>query len=155
MLSQLWKDWREALIIVKPETVVKWHREGFRHYWRWKSKATIGRPKIDLKVRELIRKMSLENPLWGVPRLQSELRLLGFEVAERTVAKYRTKHAKPPSQTWKTFLTNHAKQIVGIDFFTVPTIHFRNLYCFVILLHDRREVVHFNVTEYPTAEWVA
>jgi putative transposase len=93
--------------------------------------------------------------LWGNPRIQSELRLLGFEVAERTVAKYRIKQAKPPSQTWKTFLANHSKQIAGIDFFTVPTIHFRNLYCFVILLHDRREVVHFNVTECPTAEWAA
>jgi len=155
MLSRLWKEWREALIIVQPETVLKWHREGFRLYWRWKSKAPIGRPKIDLEIRELIRRMSRENPLWGTPRIQSELRLLGFEVAERTVAKYRIKHAKPPSHTWKTSLANHAKQIAGIDFFTVPTIHFRNLYCFVILLHDRREVMHFNVTEHPTAEWAA
>src|SRR5215510_12715965 len=108
-LSQLWKDWRDALIIVKPETVLKWHREGFRLDWRWKSKAPIGRPKIDLEIRELIRRMSRENPLWGAPRIQSELRLLGFEVAERTVAKYRIKHVKPPSQTWKTFLANHAK----------------------------------------------
>jgi hypothetical protein len=149
-LSRLWKNWRDALIIVKPETVVKWHREGFRLYWRWKSRAPIGRPKIDLEVRELIRRMSRENPLWGVPRLQSELRLLGFEVAERTVAKYRVKQAKPPSQTWKTFLRNHASQIVAIDFFTVPTATVRNLYCFIILSHDRRKVLHFNVTAHPT-----
>ena len=110
------------MIIVKPETVLKWHREGFRLDWRWKSKAPIGRPKIDLEIRELIRRMSRENPLWGAPRIQSELRLLGFEVAERTVAKYRIKHVKPPSQTWRTFLANHAKQIASIDFFTVvPT----------------------------------
>jgi putative transposase len=118
MLSRLWKNWREALIIVKPETVIKWHRQGFRLYWRWKSKAPIGRPKIDKDLRDLIRRLSRENPLWGVPRIQSELRLLGFEVAERTVAKYRIKNAKPPSQTWKTFLANHAKLIVAVDFFT-------------------------------------
>jgi putative transposase len=155
MLSRLWKSWREVLVIVKPETVVKWHRGGFRLYWRWKSKAPIGRPQIDKEIRELIRRMSRENPLWGVPRIQSELRLLGFEVAERTVAKYRMKNAKPPSQTWKTFLANHAKQIAAVDFFTVHTMSFRILYCFIILLHDRRKVVHFNVTAHPTAVWTA
>jgi putative transposase len=155
MLSRLWKNWREALIIVKPETVIKWHREGFRLYWRWKSKAPIGRPKIDKDLRDLIRRLSRENPLWGVPRIQSELRLLGFEVAERTVAKYRIKNARPPSQTWKTFLANHAKLIVAVDFFTVPTVKFHTLYCFIVLLHDRRNVVHFNVTANPTASWTA
>jgi putative transposase len=155
ILSKFWRNWREVLIIVKPETVVKWHKQGFRLYWRWKSKAPIGRPKIDKDLRDLIRRMSRENPLWGVPRIQAELRLLGFEVAERTVAKYRMKNAKPPSQTWKTFLANHAKQIAAIDFLTVPTVKFRNLYCFVILLHDRRKVVHFNVTANPTAGWTA
>ena len=155
LLSSLCKDWREALIIVKPDTVIKWHREGYRLYWRWKSKASIGRPPIDKEIRELIRRISRENPLWGAPRIQSELRLLGFNVTERTVAKYRIKHGKPPSQTWRTFLTNHANQIAAVDFFTIPTINFRNLYCFVILLHVRRKVVHFNVTEHPTAEWTA
>jgi putative transposase len=140
---------------VKPETVVKWHKQGFRLYWRWKSKVPIGRPQIDREIRELIRRMSHENPLWGVPRIQAELRLLGFEVAERTVAKYRVRSKKPPSQTWKTFLANHANQIAAVDFFTVPTFKFRNLYCFVILLHARRRVIHFNVTEHPTAEWTA
>jgi putative transposase len=130
-------------------------RQGFKLYWRWKSKAPIGRPQIDQEIRELIRRMSRENPLWGVPRIQSELRLLGFEVAERTVAKYRVRSKKPPSQTWKSFLRNHVGQIAAIDFFTVPTVRFRNLYCFIILLHDRRQVVHFNVTTNPTAEWAA
>jgi putative transposase len=154
-LSRLWKDWRDALIIVKPDTVIKWHREGFRLYWRWKSKTPIGRPPIDKEIRELIRRISRENPLWGVPRIQSELRLLGFNVTEKTVAKYRVKRAKPPSQTWKTFLANHVNQIAAIDFFTIPTINFRVLYCFIVLLHGRRKIVHFNVTEHPTAEWTA
>jgi putative transposase len=153
--EHLWKNWREVLIIVKPETVIKWHRQGFKLYWRWKSKAPVGRPKIDKEIRELIRKMSRENPLWGVPRIQAELRLLGFDLAESTVAKYRVRGRTSPSQTWKTFLANHAKQIAAVDFFTVPTITFRNLYCFVVLLHDRRQVIHFNVTGYPTAVWTA
>ena len=154
-LSRLWKDWRDALIIVKPDTVIKWHREGFRLYWRWKSKAPIGRPTIDKEIRELIRRISSENPLWGAPRIQSELHLLGLNVTEKTVAKYRVKHAKPPSQTWKTFLANHANQIAAVDFFTIPTINFRVLYCFIVLLHGRRKIVHFNVTTNPTAQWAA
>jgi putative transposase len=155
-LSSLWKNWRSALIIVKPDTVVKWHRHGFRLYWRWKSKARhAGRPKINAEIRDLIRRMSQEHPLWGSPRIQAELGLLGFNVAESTVAKYRVKVIKPPSQTWKTFLSNHASDIVGLDFFTVPTASFRNLYCFIILLHDRRQIVHFNVTAHPTASWTA
>jgi putative transposase len=155
-LSSLWKNWRSALIIIKPDTVVRWHREGFRNYWRWKSKArNSGRPKIDSEIRELIRRMSEENPLWGAPRIQAELKLLGFNMAESTVAKYRLKIRKPPSQTWKTFLSNHAETIAGIDFFTVPTATFRNLYCFIILIHSRRQIVHFNVTDHPTAAWTA
>src|SRR5262245_20701686 len=148
--SKLLGGWREALIIVKPDTVIKWHREGFRLYWRWKSKASIGRPPIDKEIRELIRRISRENPLWGTPRIHSELHLLGFNVTEKTVAKYRVKHAKPPSQTWKTFLANHANQIAAVDFFTIPTINFRVLYCFIVLLHGRRKIVHFNVTTNPT-----
>src|SRR5262249_2677307 len=147
MLSKLWKDWREVLVIVKPDTVVKWHRQGFKLFWKWKSKSgRAGRPKIDQKILELIRKMSRENPLWGVPRIQAELHLLGFDVAESTVAKYRVKSKKPPSQTWKSFLRNHAGQIAAIDFFTIHTLSFHTLFCFIILLHDRRRVVHFNVT---------
>jgi putative transposase len=155
ILSRLWKNWREVLIIVKPETVIKWHRQGIMLYWRWKSKAPVGRPKIDQEIRELIRKVSRENPLWGVPRIQAELRLLGYDLAEATVAKYRVRGRTSPSQTWKTFLTNHTKQIAAVDFFTIPTITFRNLYCFIILLHDRRQAIHFNVTAHPTAEWTA
>ena len=120
--------------------------EPYRLYWRWMSKAPVGCPKIDKEMRELIGKMSRENPLWGVPRIQVELRLLGYDLAESTVAKYRVRGRTSPSQTWKTFLTNHTKQIAAVDFFTVPTITFRNLYCFVVLLHDRRQVIHFNVT---------
>jgi putative transposase len=154
VVSRIWKDWRQALIIVKPETIIKWHRQGFRMYWRWKSQSRqVGRPKLDKEIRDLIRRISDENPLWGVPRIQSELRLLGYEVAESTVAKYRVRSPKPPSQTWKTFLENHAGEIISIDFFTVPTITFRILFCFVVLRHNRRQVVHFNVTAHPTAFW--
>ena len=156
MLSKLWKDWREVLVIVKPDTVVKWHRQGFKLYWKWKSRARgVGRPQIDQEIRELIKRMSRENPLWGVPRIQSELRLLGYDLAESTVAKYRVRSNKPPSQTWRTFLENHLGQIAAIDFFTVHTLSFRTLYCFIILLHDQRKVVHFNVTAHPTAVWTA
>jgi transposase InsO family protein len=154
VVSRIWKDWRQALIIVKPATVIKWHRQGFKRYWRWKSRSSqVGRPKLDKEIRDLIRRISDENPLWGVPRIQSELRLLGYEIAESTVAKYRVRNAKPPSQTWKTFLENHAGEIISIDFFTVPTLAFRILFCFVVLRHDRRQVVHFNVTAHPTAFW--
>ena len=155
-LSHLWCDWRSILVIVKPETVIKWHRKGFKCYWRWKSRGgRVGRPKIDQEIRDLIRRMSRENPIWGVPRIQAELHLLGYEVAESTVAKYRVRSRKPPSQNWKRFLTNHAGQIVAIDFFTVPTVTFNVLYGFVVLLHDRRQVVHFNVSAHPTALWTA
>ena len=122
-LSRLWQDWRSILVIVKPATVIKWHQKGFKCYWRWKSQSgRVGRPKIDHEIRALIRRMSRENPTWGAPRLQAELQLLGFEIAESTVAKYRIKNRKPPSQTWKSFLQNHAGQIAAIDFFTVPTV---------------------------------
>ena len=132
-----------ALLIVKPETVIKWHRQGFRLYWRWKSKASLpGRPRIDAEIRNLIHRLSEENPLWGTPRIQAELHLLGLEVAESAVAKYRIKSPKPSSQTWKTFLSNHAGDNIGIDFFTVPTATFRNLYCFIILLHEAKKL-HF------------
>jgi putative transposase len=155
-LSHLWRDWRSILVIVKPETVIKWHRQGFKCYWRWKSRSGRGgRPKINEEVRVLIRRMSHENPTWGVPRIHAELHLLGYDVAESTVAKYRVRIRKPPSQTWKSFLRNHASQIVAIDFFTVPTVTFNILYGFVVLLHDRRQVVHFNVTDHPTARWTA
>ena len=155
-LSKLWPGWRSVLVIVEPDTVVRWHQLGFRLYWRWKSRrGKPGRPKIAAEIRELIRRMSVENPLWGTPRIQSELTLLGRDVSKATIDKYRVRHRKPPSQTWRTFLNNHAKDIVAIDFFTVPTATFRILYCLVMLRHDRRTVVHFNITANPTAQWTA
>ena len=152
-LSQLWADWRSSLIIVKPDTVLRWHRDGFRLYWRWKSRKKPGRPKIDAEIRSLIRRMSRENATWGSPRIQSELALLGYTVDQSTVAKYMCRHRKPPSQNWRTFLENHVPDIAAIDFFVVATVRFRLLYCFIVLRHDRRRVVHFNVTTHPTARW--
>jgi putative transposase len=154
-LSRLWSGWRSALVIVKPETVIAWHRQGFRLYWRWKSRHPQGRPSVSRDVIDLIRKMSLANPLWGAPKIHGELLKLGFELSESTIAKYMVRHRKPPSQTWHTFLENHAKDLVSSDFFVVPTVFFRVLFVFVILSHDRRRVVHFAVTEHPTSEWVA
>ena len=155
-MSILWPDWRSALLIVKPETVVRWHRQGFRLYWRWKSKTgKPGRPAIAAEVVALIRRMCRENPTWGAPRIQSELKLLGHDVAESTVAKYMIRDRKPPSQTWRTFLENHVPDLVGIDFFTIPTATFRVLYCFIVLRHDRRQIVHFNATMHPNAQWTA
>ena len=156
LLSRLWPNWRSALAIVQPETVIKWHRQGFKLYWRWKSRARKpGRPPIQRELRDLIRRMSRENPLWGAPRILSELLLLGCAVAEGTVAKYMVRLRKPPSQTWRTFLANHVPEIAACDVFTVPTVTFRVLYVFIVLRHDRRQVVHFNVTTDPYAEWAA
>jgi len=154
-LSRLWADWRTSLVIVKPETVIRWHRDGFRLYWRWKSRKKPGRPKIEAEIRRLIRQMSRENATWGSPRIQSELALLGYTVDQSTVVKYMCRHRKPPSPTWRTFLENHVPDIVAIDFFVVPTVRFCLLYCLVVLRHDRRRVVHFNVTPHPTARWTA
>lgn len=155
ILSRIWGNWRSALLIMQPETVIRWHRQGFNIFWRWKSRAKHGRPPIELEIRRLIRRMSRENPLWGTPRIQSELALLGYVVSDSTIDKYRIRSKKPPSQTWRTFLDNHVKDIVAVDFFTVPTATFRILFTFVVLRHDRRRLVHFNVTAHPTAEWTA
>jgi putative transposase len=157
-LSKLWSGWRSALVLVQPETVVRWHQQGFRLWWRWKSKSKrAGRPSLDKDIRVLIKQMARDNSTWGAPRIQTELHLLGHDVAEATVAKYmaRPRYNKPPSQTWKTFLKNHVGTLASMDFFTVPTATFRLLYVLVILSHDRRRVVHFNVTSSPTALWVA
>jgi hypothetical protein len=154
-LSRLWSGWRSALLIVQPQTIVKWHQLGFRLFWRWKSRGKPGRPPVDRDIRDLIRRMCRENPTWGAPRIQSELALLGHNVAESTVDKYMVRLPKPPSQNWRTFLKNHVGQIAAADFFTVPTITFRVLYVFLILRHDRRCVVHFNITTNPTAQWAA
>ena len=153
-LAHVWRDWRSALVMVKPETVVGWHRRGFRLFWTWKvRRGQPGRPVVPADVRQLIRKMSRENPLWGAPRIHGELLKLGIEVGETSVGKYMARGSKPPSQTWRTFLENHVKTMVSVDFFTVPTIRFQVLYVFLVLAHDRRRIIHFNVTAHPTAEW--
>jgi putative transposase len=155
-LSWLYSGWRSALVLVQPDTVARWHRQGFRLWWRWRSRAKrVGRPPLAREIQTLIRLMARDNPTWGTPRIQAELRLLGHEVAEATVAKYRPRHRKPPSQTWKTFLRNHAGTLASMDFFVVPTVTFHLLYVFVVLSHQRRRVLHFNVTTRPTAAWVS
>jgi len=155
-LCAVWSGWRSALLIVKPNTVIAWHRRSFRLFWTWKvRRGQPGRPAVPKHVRELIRRLSRENPLWGAPRIHGELLKLGIDVGETSVGKYLVRHRKPPSQTWRTFLENHVKTMVSVDFFTVPTISFRVLYVFLVLAHDRRRVVHFNVTTHPTAEWTA
>src|SRR6266446_1761922 len=145
----------QVLAIIRPETLVRWHRAGFRCYWRWKSRPQGGRPPIDTELRVLIRRMSVENPLWGAPRIHGELLKLGFEVAQSSVAKYMVKRRGPPSQGWRTFLHNHAPDIVAMDLFVVPTIGFALLYAFVIVRLDRRDLVWINVTANPTADWIA
>jgi transposase InsO family protein len=145
----------KVLMIVQPETLLHWHRAGFRCYWRWKSRRRAGRPQIETELRALIRRMSIENPLWGAPRIHGELLKLGFEVAQSSVAKYMVKRRGPPSQGWRTFLHNHAPEIAAMDLFVVPTIGFDLLYAFVIVRLGRRDLVWINVTAYPTADWVA
>jgi len=148
--------WREMLLGLHPDTVVRWHRQGFRLYWRWKSRGLKpGRPAIDTALRELIRDMQASNIGWGAPRIHGELFKLGIEVSQATVSKYMLRSKKPPSQTWRAFLNNHADCLAAMDFFTVPTARFRVLYVFIVLSHDRRQVVHFNATEHPTAQWTA
>src|SRR6266849_3809330 len=144
-----------ALAIVKPETVIKWHRAGFRSYWRWKSRHRGGRPTIAPAIRKLIREMSIANPLWGAPRIHGELLKLGIGVGETSVAKYMVKRREPPSQGWKTFLHNHADGIAAMDLFVVPTISFRLLYGLLIMGNGRRQIVWLGVTAHPTAEWIA
>ncbi len=141
---------------MKPETVIRWHRSGFRHYWTWKSRRRLpGRPPIDPDVRALIRKMSEANPRWGAPRVHGELRKIGIDVSQATVSRYMVRHRKPPSRSLRNFLDNHLSDLISIDFFTVPTATFRVLLVFVVLAHLRRRVVHFNVTVHPSAEWTA
>ena len=156
-LSWVWGRWREALVIVKPDTVIRWHRKGFKLFWRWKSRGP-GRPRTSREIRDLVRRMAFENPTWGAPRIHGELLKLGFKVSEKTVsnliAKYGPRPDKKPSQTWRTFLKNHLNK-GSMDFFMVPTAAFQTLYVLIILSHSHRRVVHFNVTSNPTAEWTA
>jgi hypothetical protein len=153
-LSRLWPNWRSALLIVKPETVIHWYRQGFRFYWRWKSRH-VGRPDTAREIRELIRKMRLSNPTWGALRVHGELLKQGIDVSQSMVPKHMLRPRKPPTQTWCTFLKNHVKQLVSVDFFDVPTIDFPLLFVFLVPAHERRRLIHFNVTEHPTAEWTA
>src|ERR1700721_1663801 len=145
----------QVLAIIRPETLVRWHRAGFRCYWRWKSRPLGGRPQIETELRALIRQMSMENPLWGAPRIHGELLKLGFEVAQSCVAKYMVKRRSSPSPGWRTFLHNHAPDIAAMDLFVVPTLGFDLLYAFVVVRLGRRELVWINVTANPTAEWGA
>ena len=155
-LSRRWTDWRSSLVIVQPATVLAWHRQGFRLYWRWKSRPNpVGRPRLDAELRALIRRMARDNPTWGRRRIQAELALLGYEVAELTVAKYMHRTATHPSPTWRVFLASQARDIVAVDFFLVPTLTYRLLFAFVVLRHHRRELLHLHVSDRPTAVWTA
>ncbi len=154
-LRRFWEGWREALGLVRPTTVVRWHREGFRRHWCRKSRRRPGRPRVDLEIRALIRRMAKANPLWGAPRIHGELLKLGIEVSERTVSRCMPNGRKPPPQSWRTLLENHLGELAAIDFFTVPTARFQILFCFLVLSHERRRVLHFNVTHHPSAEWTA
>jgi len=145
----------KVLTIIRPGTLVRWHRAGFRRYWRWNSRPRGGRPQIEMDLRALIRRISIENPLWGAPRIHGELLKLGFEVAQSSVAKYMVKRYGPPSQGWSTFLRNHAPDIAAMDLFIVPTIGFDLLYAFVIVRLDRRDLVWIDVATNPTSEWIA
>ena len=155
-LSRMWPGWQRALAFVQPRTVIAWQKKRFRDHWRLLSRrGKLGRPTLSKEVRELIQDMWRSNPTWGSPRIVGELRKLGINVAKSTVEKYRLRSHKPPSPTWRAFLNNHVKVLVSCDFFTVPTVAYKVLFVFVILAHERRRIVHFNVTEHPTAQWTA
>ena len=154
-LYRLFPSVLNAVTIVQPETIIRWHRTGFRLYWRWKSRSRGGRPKVPVEIRRLIREMSLANRLWGAPRIHGELLKLGIEVAQSTVAKYMARSGRGREQTWKTFLHNHVSGIGAMDFLVVPTINFRLLFVLVILRHERRRLISLSVTDHPTAEWIA
>ena len=154
LISRIWPRWRDVLHIVRPESVIRWHREGFRRHWTANCRKR-GRSSIDPQIRALIRRMCNANPLWGAPRIHGELLKLGNNVSEAVVSKDMIRNRKPPSQGWRTFLENHSKDIIATDFFTLPTATFRVLFVLVVLSHDRREILHTNVTESPKAEWTA
>ena len=155
-LCGVWNDWRSAPVIVKPETVIAWRRKGFRLFWTWKVRhGQPGRPSVPNDVRELIHKMSRENPLRGAPRIHGELFKPGIDAGETSAGKHMLRHRKSPSQAWRTFLDNHVQTMVSAGFFTVPAIGFQILYAFLALAHERRRILHFNVTGHPTAEWTA
>ena len=152
-LYRLWPMSIQAVMIVQPKTLLRWHREGFRWYWRWKSRPRGGRPRVSPEIRQLVRRMSWENPLWGAPRIHGELLKLGIDVSQATVSRYMPRRPRDPGQRWKTFLANHQGCIASIDFLTVQTISFKQLYVLVVLSHRRRRLVHLAVTANPTASW--
>ena len=154
-MIRLWPSLIGAVRVVQPETILRWHRAGLKIFWRWKSRNRAGRPYIDRGLRDLIRRMSRENALWGASRIHGELLMLGFQVAQSTVSKYMVRCQNPPSQTWKTFLQNHAEAIAAIDMCIVPTLTFDLLFAFLVLGHGRRQLLWFEVTRHPTAEWLA
>jgi hypothetical protein len=155
LLYRLWPGILDSVAVLRPDTIVRWHRRGFRALWWWKSRRRLGRPGIAKDIRDLIREISRANPLWGAPRIHGELLKLGIDVAQSTVAKYMSRIRRPPSQSWRTFLHNHAGAIASIDLFVVPTIALRMLFGFVVLHHGRRQLVHVGVTAHPTAEWLS
>jgi putative transposase len=156
LLSRLWNRWTDAVSIVQPATVIRWQQTGFKLFWTWKTRRNgPGRPAVAPEVRTLIRRMSQANLLWGTPRIHGELQKLGVEISQAAVSKYLVRHRRPPSQTWRTFLDNHLGCLVAVDLFVVPTAMFKVLFVFVVLAHDRRRVVHINVTDTPTAQWTA
>ena len=159
MLSRFWPGWKQALLIVQPETVVRWHRAGFKLYWTWLSRHRVraGRRPTSKELRELIFRMVAENPTWGAPRIHGELKMLGYDISERTVLRWMRKAPKnpEPAKRWTAFLSNHREAIAAMDFFTVPTLTFGVLYCFFVIAHDRRRILHFNVTRHPAAAWVS
>ena len=154
-MTRLWPSLLGMARVVEPATILRWHRAGFRSYWRWKSRKRAGRPRIDRDLRDLIRRMSKENPLWGAPRIHGELLKLGFELAKSTVSTYMIRRRHPPSQSWRTFLRNHAEAIAAIDLCLVPTVRFESLFALVVIGHGRRQLLWFAVTRHPTAEWLA
>src|SRR5437870_5530252 len=155
-LATVWAGWRRSLVIVTPNTVLRWQRRRFREYWtKLSARPTRGRPPVNAEIKVLVTRMVAANPLWGAPRVHAELLKLGIDVAERTVSRLMPKRRPQPSQTWRTFLDNHVRDLVALDFFTVPTARLRVLFVLVVLVHHRRLVVHFNVTEHPTAHWTA
>ena len=156
LFSKYVDEWQTMLHALHPDTIVRWHHKGFRCYWNRKSRRRyVGRPPITTEVRKLNQQMQSENIGWGAPRIHGELLKLGINISQGAVSKYMVHRRKPPSQTWRTFLVHHAECLAAIDFFTVPTATFRILYVFIVLSHDRRHIVHFNVTAHPTAQWTA
>jgi putative transposase len=159
LMSRLWPGWEHPLILLQPETVVRWHRAGFKLYWKWISRhrVAVGRKCVSGKLRELIFRMVAENPTWGAPRIHGELKMLGFDISERSVLRWMRKAPRrpEPAKRWATFLANHREAIAAMDFFTVPSLTFGTLYCFLVISHCQRRILHCNVTRHPTSAWVS